>query len=45
MQQGGIFVTYSASGDVKRALKEVGFGVEKLDGPPYKRHMLRAKKD
>lgn len=42
MQVGGIFVTYSASGDVKRALKEVGFGVEKLDGPPFKRHMLRA---
>jgi hypothetical protein len=42
MQLGGIFVTYSASGDVKRALKEVGFGVEKLDGPPFKRHMLRA---
>ncbi len=45
MQQGGVFVTYSSAGDVKRALKQVGFGVEKLDGPPYKRHMLRAKKD
>jgi tRNA U34 5-methylaminomethyl-2-thiouridine-forming methyltransferase MnmC len=44
MQQGGIFVTYSASGDVKRALKEVGFGVEKLDGPPYKRHTCCAQK-
>jgi tRNA U34 5-methylaminomethyl-2-thiouridine-forming methyltransferase MnmC len=45
MQQGGVFVTYSSAGDVKRALKQVGFGVEKLDGPPHKRHMLRAKKD
>jgi len=45
MQEGGIFVTYSSSGDVKRALKEVGFAVERLDGPPFKRHMLRAKKD
>ena len=41
---GGIFVTYSAAGDVKRALQSVGFGVKKLDGPPYKRHMLRAQK-
>jgi len=45
MQRGGVFVTYSAAGEVKRALKEVGFGVEKLEGPPFKRHMLRAKKD
>jgi tRNA U34 5-methylaminomethyl-2-thiouridine-forming methyltransferase MnmC len=45
MLEGGVFVTYSAAGDVKRALKEVGFVVEKLDGPPFKRHMLRAKKD
>jgi tRNA U34 5-methylaminomethyl-2-thiouridine-forming methyltransferase MnmC len=41
---GGILVTYSAAGDVKRALRAVGFGVKKLDGPPYKRHMLRAQK-
>jgi tRNA U34 5-methylaminomethyl-2-thiouridine-forming methyltransferase MnmC len=41
---GGIFVTYSAAGDVKRSLRAVGFGVKKLDGPPYKRHMLRAQK-
>lgn len=41
---GGIFVTYSAAGDVKRSLQSVGFGVKKLDGPPYKRHMLRAQK-
>ena len=45
MQEGGVFVTYSAAGDVKRALKQVGFAVERLDGPPFKRHMLRAKKD
>lgn len=45
MQEGGIFVTYSSAGDVKRALKQVGFAVERLDGPPFKRHMLRAKKD
>ena len=44
MLEGGVFVTYSAAGDVKRALQQVGFGVKKLDGPPYKRHMLRAQK-
>jgi tRNA U34 5-methylaminomethyl-2-thiouridine-forming methyltransferase MnmC len=44
MRSGAVFVTYSASGDVKRALKEVGFKVEKLEGPPHKRHMLRALK-
>lgn len=41
---GGMLVTYSAAGDVKRALRAVGFGVKKLEGPPYKRHMLRAQK-
>jgi tRNA U34 5-methylaminomethyl-2-thiouridine-forming methyltransferase MnmC len=44
MLEGGVFVTYSAAGDVNRALQQVGFGVKKLDGPPYKRHMLRAQK-
>ena len=45
MQEEGVFVTYSSAGDVKRALKQAGFAVERLDGPPFKRHMLRAKKD
>ena len=39
---GGCLVTYSAKGSVRRALKEVGFIVEKLAGPPGKREMLRA---
>ena len=38
----GILVTYSAKGAVKRGMKEAGFEVEKLPGPPMKRHMLRA---
>lgn len=38
----GIFVTYSAKGEVRRLLKKVGFAVELLPGPPRKRHMLRA---
>jgi len=39
---GGILVTYSAKGDVKRALKLNGFKVELLPGPPGKREMIRA---
>ncbi len=38
----GIFVTYSAKGEVRRMLKEIGFDVELLPGPPMKRHMIRA---
>jgi tRNA U34 5-methylaminomethyl-2-thiouridine-forming methyltransferase MnmC len=41
---GGKLVTYSAKGDVQRALKATGFLVEKLPGPPGKREMLRATK-
>lgn len=42
LNPGGILVTYSAKGDVRRNLKESGFRVEKLQGPPGKKHMLRA---
>ena len=41
---GGVLVTYSAKGSVRRAMLEVGFLVEKLPGPPGKREMLRATK-
>lgn len=44
LRMGGIFVTYAAKGSVRRALKEVGFQVERLPGPPGKREMLRATK-
>ena len=37
-----VFVTYSAKGSVRRDLMKLGFEVERLDGPPGKRHMLRA---
>ncbi|MCU0462636.1 MAG: tRNA (5-methylaminomethyl-2-thiouridine)(34)-methyltransferase MnmD [Bacteroidales bacterium] len=39
---GGILVTYSAKGQVKRNLKCAGFEVELLPGPPGKRHVIRA---
>lgn len=42
MTNGGVLVTYSAKGDVKRNLLAAGFTVERLPGPPGKRHMLRA---
>jgi tRNA U34 5-methylaminomethyl-2-thiouridine-forming methyltransferase MnmC len=38
----GILVTYSVKGTVKRALRDVGFTVTRLPGPPGKHHMLRA---
>lgn len=44
LKENGILVTYSAKGSVRRAMKEVGFSVERLPGPPGKREMLRAKK-
>lgn len=39
---GGIFMTYSAKGEVKRALRANGFRVSLLPGPAGKRHILRA---
>lgn len=40
----GVLVTYAARGVIKRRMIEVGFTVEKLEGPPGKREMFRAKK-
>ncbi len=45
LQSGGVLVTYSAKGSVRRAMQEVGFRVERLPGPPGKREMLRAIKE
>ena len=44
MKVGGVLTTYCAKGDVRRAMLAAGFGVEKLQGPPGKRHILRARK-
>lgn len=41
MHEGGVFVTYSAKGQLKRDLKTVGFEVETLPGPPGKKEMVR----
>lgn len=44
LKPGGIFVTYAITGKLKRALKAIGFNIEKLPGAPGKREMLRATK-
>ncbi|MGO4816923.1 tRNA (5-methylaminomethyl-2-thiouridine)(34)-methyltransferase MnmD [Flavobacterium sp. W22_SRS_FP1] len=44
LKTNGVLVTYAARGVVKRSMIEVGFTVEKLEGPPGKREMFRARK-
>lgn len=44
LKTGGIFVTYAITGNLKRAVKNCGFEIEKLPGAPGKREMLRAHK-
>jgi len=45
MIKGGVLVTYSAKGSVRRALRNAGFSVEKLPGPAGKREITRAVKN
>lgn len=40
----GILTTYCAKGEVRRTMQAVGYKVERIDGPPGKREMLRATK-
>lgn len=42
LQKGGVFVTYSAMGQLKRDLMTLGLLVETLKGPPGKAQMVRA---
>lgn len=42
LAKGGVWITYTAKGSVRRGLQEAGFRVEKIPGPPGKREMLRA---
>lgn len=44
LHPGGILVTYSVKGSVKRALRSAGFQVDKLPGPPGKREICRARR-
>jgi tRNA U34 5-methylaminomethyl-2-thiouridine-forming methyltransferase MnmC len=45
LKPNGILVTFCAKGSVKRTLKDCGFEVEPLLGPPGKREMTRAIKN
>lgn len=42
MMPGAVLVTYCCKGAVRRAMRQAGFSLEKLPGPPGKREMLRA---
>jgi tRNA U34 5-methylaminomethyl-2-thiouridine-forming methyltransferase MnmC len=42
MKPGGILVTYCAMGQFRRDLETLGMTVERLQGPPGKREMVRA---
>lgn len=42
LSMGGVWVTYTAKGAVRRGLQEAGFHVERIPGPPGKREMIRA---
>lgn len=44
MRPSGLLTTYSSKGSIRRLLKECGFTVEKLSGPPGKREITRAQK-
>ncbi len=44
LKSDGILTTYSAKGSVRRAMQAVGLEVERLEGPPGKREMLRGRK-
>jgi tRNA U34 5-methylaminomethyl-2-thiouridine-forming methyltransferase MnmC len=44
LKPAGILVTYCAKGQVRRNMLAAGFEVERLQGPPGKREMLRATK-
>ncbi|MBG65813.1 MAG: SAM-dependent methyltransferase [Flavobacteriales bacterium] len=42
LKNNGFLVTYCAQGKFKRNLKEIGYQVISLDGPPGKREMIKA---
>lgn len=44
MNEDGILVTYCSKGEVRRAMQDAGFTIERLTGPQGKREMLRAMK-
>jgi tRNA U34 5-methylaminomethyl-2-thiouridine-forming methyltransferase MnmC len=45
LKKGGVFVTYSAKGQLKRDLRSLGLVVETLAGPPGKNEMVRGRRE
>ena len=45
MRPGGLFTTYSANGQLRRDLKELGLKVEIVPGPAGKKEMTRGWKE
>lgn len=39
-----VFITYSAKGEIRRQLRDCGYFMERIPGPPGKRQMLRGTK-
>lgn len=44
LKPGGLWVTYAAQGAMRRTLRQIGFIVKSLPGPPGKREMTKAVK-
>ncbi|RXK83559.1 tRNA (5-methylaminomethyl-2-thiouridine)(34)-methyltransferase MnmD [Filimonas effusa] len=44
LEPSGILLTYCSKSIVRKAMQAAGFTVEKIQGPPHKREMLRAHK-
>ena len=42
LRPNGVLTTYAAIGEVRRTMTALGFEVQRLKGPPGKRHMIRA---
>lgn len=45
LKHNGVLVTYASNGNARRGMQKIGFTVERLPGPPGKRHMTRAFKN
>ena len=44
LDQGGLLVTYSVKGKIRRILADIGFTIQKIQGPPGKKQILKASK-
>jgi tRNA U34 5-methylaminomethyl-2-thiouridine-forming methyltransferase MnmC len=42
LRPGGVLVTFCAKGEVRRTMQQAGFNVDRIQGPPGKRQMIRA---